>query len=136
MESIEVVAGVIVIRDRVLACRRRYGKAAEGRWEFPGGKVEPGEDPRAALKRELQEELSADGIIGALLDRSSTRVGDVMIDLSCYEVTLTGPTPTSSSDHDRLEWVSSGQATTLEWAMPDLPMVEKLWSLIASRSGQ
>ncbi|MCS5495624.1 (deoxy)nucleoside triphosphate pyrophosphohydrolase [Cnuibacter physcomitrellae] len=136
MKSVVVVAGVFVAGDRVLACRRKQGKAAEGKWEFPGGKVEPREDPRAALTRELEEELGANVVVGDLLDRSSTPVGEAIIDLSCYEVTLSGAEPTGSTDHDLLQWVSPDQASTLEWAEPDLPMVARLQALIASRSAQ
>src|SRR4051812_42504790 len=59
-----VAAGVIIERGRVLLSQRKSGTHLEGAWEFPGGKVEPGEDPRAALARELTEELGIDAIVG------------------------------------------------------------------------
>jgi 8-oxo-dGTP diphosphatase len=66
----EVVAGVIVRGQHVLICQRRADDHHPGRWEFPGGKVEPGERPAQALRRELQEELGIDARIGLALWRT------------------------------------------------------------------
>jgi 8-oxo-dGTP diphosphatase len=66
--SVEVVAGVIVRDGKILICQRKRGGRHPLKWEFPGGKVEPGEDPRAALARELREELDLHAIVGEELD--------------------------------------------------------------------
>jgi 8-oxo-dGTP diphosphatase len=66
---IPVVAGVIERDGKVLICQRKAGARHELKWEFPGGKVEAGESPRAALARELKEELGIDAIIGSELTR-------------------------------------------------------------------
>ena len=64
-----IVAAAIVIEDgRVLLSRRKAGTHLEGAWEFPGGKVEPGEDPRAALARELAEELGVEATATEIVD--------------------------------------------------------------------
>ena len=63
MKTIEVVAAVIRDGDRVLATQRGYGEF-EGMWEFPGGKIEPGESHVVALKREIREELAVDVAVG------------------------------------------------------------------------
>jgi 8-oxo-dGTP diphosphatase len=118
---------------RVLACRRGPGKVSEGLWEFPGGKVESEEDSRSALSRELLEELGVNVAVGKLLDRSTTAVGSVSIDLSCYRVATLGEAPTVSTDHDQMRWVTPDEAAELEWAAPDLPMVAKLRPVIADR---
>ena len=73
--ELEVVAAAILEDGLMLACRRAPGKAAAGRWEFPGGKVEVDEDPQTALRRELREELDIEIEVGELLDRSKTQVG-------------------------------------------------------------
>ncbi|BDZ64117.1 hypothetical protein GCM10025877_10550 [Agromyces mangrovi Wang et al. 2018] len=92
-------------------------------WEFPGGKVESGERPESALQRELLEELGVEVQVGDLIDRSSTTVGALTIDLATYWVSLVDDHPTESTDHDQLEWLSPEQLPTLEWAEPDLPAV-------------
>lgn len=61
--------------------------------------------------------------VGELLDRSRTEVGDLVIDLATYDVTLVGSRPTSSTDHDQLAWVRVHDLTGLAWAAPDLPAV-------------
>lgn len=117
-----VVAAVIVRDGAVLACRRAAHKDAAGRWEFPGGKVEAGETPQEALRRELREELGAAVLVGALLDRTAT--GGV--ELACYAVTLAGAAPTASTDHDALEWRATDDLDGLEWADADRPVVALL----------
>ena len=68
MNTIIVSAGVIIERGAVLLSRRKKGTHLEGAWEFPGGKVEAGEDPRAALARELEEELGIQVVVGDIAD--------------------------------------------------------------------
>ncbi len=68
MKTVIVAAGVIVEAGRVLLTQRKQGAHLEGLWEFPGGKVEAGEDPKAALARELREEVGIESDVGAILD--------------------------------------------------------------------
>lgn len=124
--TVEVVAAVLLDGDRVLACRRLPAKAAGGKWEFPGGKVEANESPMDALAREIDEELGIGIVIGALLDRTTTPVGDAVIDLSCYRVETPHALTMQSRDHDQVEWVSLSGIAELDWAEPDKPMVRKL----------
>lgn len=123
-----VVAGVFLRGDEVLACRRSQNKSAAGLWEFPGGKVELGEAPEAALVRELLEELKIRVRVLELIDRSVTRLDDMTIDLSCYLVDASGVAPIDSTDHDVLRWVRRADLAALDWAGPDLPAVEALMS--------
>lgn len=123
-----VVAAAIQNDGLVLACRRAPGKAAAGRWEFPGGKVEESEDPRSALERELREELGIAVEIRELLDRSRTRVGDLTIDLATYDARLVEDAPTQSTDHDVLGWFPMEELQSLDWADPDLPAVAVILS--------
>lgn len=123
---IEVVAAVIEHEGMFLACRRRPEKAAGGKWEFPGGKIEPGETNEAALVREIQEELgTAIDVVGPLRTDDTT-VGNNIIRLVCLRAHLRGDVPTNSSDHDELRWVSPSELSGLDWAAPDLPAVAEL----------
>lgn len=126
MTALDVVAAVIDDGGRVLACRRAPGRSAEGRWEFPGGKIEPGEQPEAALARELREELDVDVAVGRMLRTDVTEVDGRGIRLTCFAATLAGPRPVASTDHDRLAWVRPTELGALHWADPDLPMVREL----------
>ncbi|MCT1657147.1 NUDIX domain-containing protein [Brevibacterium luteolum] len=94
----------------------------------PGGKVEDGETPVAALARELREELSVDVTVGELLIRETTREAGGTgpeIDLACYWVTA-AEDPVASADHDAVVWVSRDELAVLDWAAPDLPAVALL----------
>ncbi|MCS5723471.1 (deoxy)nucleoside triphosphate pyrophosphohydrolase [Herbiconiux sp. CPCC 203406] len=125
MEVLNVVAAVFRRGETVLACRRSPDRASGGLWEFPGGKLEAGEAPRAALEREIAEELGVAVRVGRLLNSARTEVGPLEINLMCFEVSAFS-TPTSSSDHDSLRWVTVTEAQALTWAAPDRPMVALL----------
>ena len=94
MKSIVVSAGVVVERGRVLLTQRKSGSHLAGAWEFPGGKVEPGEDPRDALARELREELGIETTVGEIVDVAFHRYeeADKAVLLLFFEATRT---PTS-----------------------------------------
>ena len=124
--NLEVVAAVISSPLGFFACRRSPHKAAGGKWEFPGGKVDAGESHSQALAREIWEELNVRVEVGALILRQSTQVGSQRIDLSCYEVFVVSEFPTSSTDHDAMNWIGKGELREYDWAAPDLPVVELL----------
>lgn len=127
-EPLHVVAAVIADGPHVLACRRRAGRDAAGRWEFPGGKVEPGESAVQALHREIREELSIDVEVFDELTTDDTRVGARVIRLTCLRARLAGPRPLQSTDHDLLAWLPPAELAGLDWAEPDLPAVRLLTS--------
>jgi 8-oxo-dGTP diphosphatase len=76
VRTVLVAAAVLVEGGRVLLTQRKAGAHLAGKWEFPGGKVEPGEDPRAALRRELAEELGIDAEVGEIVDVTFHRYDD------------------------------------------------------------
>jgi len=76
MRTIVVAAGVVCERGRVLLSRRKSGTHLEGLWEFPGGKAEAGEDPREALRLELEEELGVRARVGEIVDVTFHRYED------------------------------------------------------------
>lgn len=125
---LQVVAAVIQDGDQFLVCRRRTEKAAGGRWEFPGGKIEDGESAADALRREISEELAVGISVLGELTIDETLVGDLLIRLTCLRAELEGPRPIGSTDHDCLAWVALDGLGRLNWAEPDLPAVRLLIS--------
>ncbi len=122
----DVVAAIFIDGEQVLACRRRAGLEAGGRWEFPGGKTERWEEPETALEREIAEELGVEVEVGELLDRSTTMVAGTPITLACYFVRTLGEAPAQSTDHDQIGWFARDRLGWLDWADPDLPAVRRL----------
>lgn len=88
-----VAAGVIVAAGRVLLTQRKSGTHLAGAWEFPGGKVEPDEDPRAALARELDEEIGVAVTVGDIVDVTFHRYPSKSVLLLFYEASLLPGSP-------------------------------------------
>lgn len=107
---IEVVAAALIVDGRVLAARRRTPPG----WEFPGGKIEPGESPEQALRRECREELDIDVHPTTLLGRVQ---GDG-IDLQLWQVS-SAAVPSLGADHHELRWVDATDAAALPWLPVD-----------------
>jgi 8-oxo-dGTP diphosphatase len=124
---LHVVAAVMIHEGRILGCRRASHKDAAGQWEFPGGKVEIGESPQDALKREISEELSMTIEPWRLLDKSVTQVNEALaIQLECWVVLFDQVPEFKSSDHDDFVWLKPEELSQYAWAKPDLPAVTKL----------
>ncbi|UVY84081.1 (deoxy)nucleoside triphosphate pyrophosphohydrolase [Brachybacterium sp. NBEC-018] len=123
---VRVVGAVIVREETVFAARRNPERSAGGLWEFPGGKVEPGEAPEQALARELEEELSVTVTVGPLVDRSLSTVGEKRIELACYLAQLTGAEPSASTDHDAMQWIPLTELDQWDWAPGDVPIIPGL----------
>lgn len=128
-EALHVVAAIIISDGRVLACRRASHKASPGVWEFPGGKVDPGELPFEAIIREIQEELELDVLPLETFNVSGTLVGDLLIRLECIVCKPLATFRLQSSDHDLFMWLLPNELSGLDWAAPDLPAVRALEGL-------
>ncbi|MFW5683731.1 MAG: (deoxy)nucleoside triphosphate pyrophosphohydrolase [Spirochaetota bacterium] len=115
-QAIVVTAGLIERDGRYLVARKPPGGPRGGMWEFPGGKVEPGETDRAALARELGEELGVVVSVGRPADVVRWSYPDVSIELRAYECTLVRGEP-APGEHDAVRWVGPE-------ALPDLPLCE------------
>lgn len=113
--------------DRVLAMKRAAHKPLPGKWEFPGGKIEPNESAEEALIREIKEELDVDIYNLELFDYSITLVTDWEVELSCFSV-QTNVFPTESTDHDEMRWMNKKDLVELDWSDADMPAVRKLLS--------
>jgi 8-oxo-dGTP diphosphatase len=127
-----IVAAVIVANGRVLACERAAPPEVAGRWEFPGGKVEPGETDAQALVRECAEELGVRVEVGA-------RVGpDVPLAhgravLRVFAVTLLDGDQPRALEHTAIRWLGPDELDSVPWLPADRPIVAELPVLLAER---
>jgi len=128
----QVVGAVISHHGRILAARRLAEADQEAGWEFPGGKVKPGETPQAALTREIREELGVTIAVGELVARATTAIPGAEIDLACYRATALDTLPSASRSHDRLRWVAPKDLGSVAWLAPDRPTVRALMAWGAS----
>lgn len=133
-----VVAGAIVDDlhrpTLLLAGRRSAPKSLAGRWEFAGGKVEPGEDPRTALHRELTEELGVQVVLGEpILPEEGTEWpilhGHAM---RIWFVQIVAGAPEPLADHDELRWLPTDDLYQVPWLEPDLPIVDAVSTLVGA----
>lgn len=122
---VRVTAAVIERDGRFLIARRPAGERRGGLWEFPGGTLEPGEDPRECLRRELREELGVEAEIGELLVRHVQVYEDVTIELSSYRARLLAGVP-RAREHDALAWVAPEDLGAYEFPAADGPTVDRL----------
>lgn len=122
----QIVVGVAVLRGgRVLAARRSYPADVAGGWEFPGGKVEPGEDPAAAAVREIAEELGCRvRVTGWLTPVVPVRPG-LELRVAIAELVDGEPVP-RAGEHDAVRWLERGALLALDWLSADVPFAEEL----------
>ncbi len=124
-----VVVGAAIVRDgRVLAARRSAPPELAGGWEFPGGKVEPGESDAAALARECREELGVSIAAGELL--GATELGPAR-ELRVYRAELVAGQPRALQDHDELRWLSAAELESVRWLPADRPLLAAVAAALA-----
>jgi 8-oxo-dGTP diphosphatase len=132
MREVHVVGAAIIDGRLCLAAQRGPAMRLPGKWEFPGGKVEPGEPPAAALEREIREELGLDIAVGELLATGRARDADLLIVLDVYLATLRGGT-LRLHEHASARWLGADQLAALDWADADLPALTALARHLATR---
>ncbi|MGW6058787.1 (deoxy)nucleoside triphosphate pyrophosphohydrolase [Streptomyces sp. NPDC055189] len=117
-----IVVGAALYDDgRLLAARRSAPPELAGRWELPGGKVEPGEHPEEALVRELREELGVDAEpVARVPGEWPLKPGYV---LRVWTAKLRSGVPEPLEDHDELRWLSPDEVWSVEWLDVDVPAV-------------
>lgn len=121
-----VVAGLILKEDKILACQRTRHQVMPLKWEFPGGKIEEGEQPRRALRRELEEELGIDAVIGDEVARIVHEYpGGGAVELRFYVVSSYRGEIENRIFRD-VQWVERSQLTDLDFLEADLTLVRDL----------
>ena len=124
----EVVVGAAIVRDgRVLAARRTRPSAAAGRWEFPGGKVEPGETPETALVREIDEELGCRIAHRFWLAARVPITQTLELTVAVVDLVAGEPVP---HEHDRVVWLTLDELGDLDWLDADQPFVTELTAVL------
>ena len=125
MKTIEVVAGVITDGGRFLATQRGYGDYKDG-WEFPGGKVEPGESPERALVRELKEELAVDVIVGERICTVEYDYPKFHLTMHCFFCTLPAGCRPTLLEHEAARWLDRESLGSVNWLPADVEVVKLL----------
>ena len=122
--QVRVVVGAAIVRDgRVLACRRTAPSAAAGRWELPGGKVEAGETPDAALVREVGEELGVVIAVSRWLGGQASISHELVLRVALAALVDGEPDPV---EHDAVRWLGPGELDDVRWLDPDRPFLEDI----------
>ena len=124
MKTIEVVAAIIYKDGAYFATQRGYGEF-EGMWEFPGGKIEPGESCESALKREIQEELGIDITIDKFLCTTDYDYPSFHLTMHCYLCSVKS-VEIELREHMSARWLTADLLDSVEWLPADLEVVEKL----------
>jgi len=121
-EALDVVCGLIERGGLVLLAQRARGKSQGGLWEFPGGKLERGEEARAGLERELREELGVRVIVGEALSPRLHRYGARVVRLLPFRCVLAEGEP-EAHEHEALRWCLPQEAEALELVPADRPVL-------------
>jgi 8-oxo-dGTP diphosphatase len=120
-----VVAALIEQEGRVLVARRRADQAQPLAWEFPGGKIEPGESPSQALVREIQEELACSIEVGGVVDVVFFAYDTFDLIMPVYRATIRAGVPVARQVA-AVAWVTRAELATLAFAPADLPLARRL----------
>lgn len=126
LRRVLVVAAVIEREGRVLVALRRPKGERASLWEFPGGKVEPGEGERAALARELREELDVKAHIGEEYDRVEHIYPDLQVELALYRCTLADGAEPRPLQCEKVAWVARRDLPGLSFCEADVPILIRL----------
>ena len=127
--TVTVAAGVLIERGRVLLTQRRSGTHLAGAWELPGGKVEPGEDPRAALRRELREEVGVDARVGEVVEVAFHRyedAGKAVLLLFFEAERVEGSAEPVALDVAAVRWAAGAELKDEEFPPADVAVLRKV----------
>ena len=127
MKTVNVVAAIIKDGDRIFATQRGYGDFKDG-WEFPGGKIEPGETPQEALAREIREELDAKITVGSYLITVETDYPEFHLKMQCFWAELKEGSRLKLKEHEAAKWLYADELDSVAWLPADVKVVEAIRS--------
>ncbi|AEF94685.1 NUDIX hydrolase [Desulfotomaculum nigrificans CO-1-SRB] len=125
MHTLIVTAAIIHREDKILIAQRKRDADHGLKWEFPGGKLKFGEDPRDGLRREIKEEMDMEVEVGEIFEVVSHIYGERHILLLCYTCRYLGQRPTTRDCQD-FRWVTPQEMDDYDFTAADLPVVKKL----------
>ena len=128
MKTIRVVAAIIIDNRKVFATQRGYGDF-KGGWEFPGGKIEEGETPQEALKREIMEELATEIVVGELIDTIEYDYPTFHLSMDCFWAEIVSG-DLVLTEHASAKWLTKGELDSVEWLPADITLIDKLRTLM------
>ena len=124
MKTIEVVAAIIIKDGQAFATQRGYGEF-QGWWEFPGGKMEAGESPQEALKREINEELDADIQVNELLETVEWDYPNFHLTMHCFICNLLSES-LHLNEHEAATWLTHETLRSVKWLPADEILLDKI----------
>lgn len=124
MKTIRVAAAVIRKGDKIFATQRGYGEL-KGGWEFPGGKIEDGETPQEALKREIEEELDTEILVGELIDTIEYDYPTFHLSMDCFWCEIVEGRLVLK-EHEAARWLDRKTLDDVEWLPADVTLVGKI----------
>lgn len=128
MNTIEVVAAIIIKGGKVFSTQRGYGRW-QGWWEFPGGKIEAGESPHEALVREIREELDAEIQVGKLLETVEWDYPDFHLTMHCFICSLISESM-HLNEHEAAAWLTRETLHSVKWLPADEGLVDRISRLL------
>lgn len=129
MKHIEVVAAIIEHNGKFLATQRGYGEFKDG-WEFPGGKMEPGETQQDALRREIQEKLAMDINVQDFVCTVEYDYDNFHLIMHCYLCTMANQ-HIELKEHEAAKWLTKDALDTVDWLPADIAVVDQLKKFLA-----
>lgn len=124
MKTIEVVAAIMIHNAQIFATQRGYGEFKDG-WEFPGGKMEPGETPQQALVREIKEELDTEIEVGDLLETIEYDYPKFHLTMHCFLCTIRSG-DLVLREHEAAKWLTKEELDSVDWLPADIKVVKTL----------
>lgn len=124
MKTVRVVAAIIKSEDKIFATQRGYGDF-KGGWEFPGGKIEEGETPQEALKREIIEELDTEIKVGEFLHTIEYDYPSFHLSMDCYFAEVVSG-DLVLKEHEAARWLTKGELDSVEWLPADIELIDLL----------